>query len=603
MLDFLPASNDFARMIIVVTFVFLAVVTVRVIWQNRSIFTFLRAQLDSAEQKGEDSEFWQGLKQQYDRANKKDDDHVDVQAFVESYMSKFSTPYQSTSILSGIKRIQSSGSTVILIGVFGTFVGLISALSGLDINGANMQSSIQNVLDGIYTAFYTSVCGIAASLLITFVYRNWDAENLMLQLTLKAENMLQSYGKHTWESRMVDSLNQVKEAITDMHQSLEELDEFSDTMEQASSNMRDYNEKFSESTDTLYRIFDNLEDASDSFNKRMDHMNDQFTQFLQQLQSQENSIKSVDESVKGLSTDISTFVKDTSAHVQQWTSDSKGYMERLDEKMEQTYQKMADFYNHNVNQLEKVAYSMEQLETKNQNYITNVGKATDTIKNVLQDRSFDQLLHVTKSFAENVMVLESHLERLQNQYTSLGQEKQEFMKFYQSQKDELQRLRDEIQSFSSHNEGMRRQFESIKYGFEQADQSNREFIQQSYQLIRDVNDGLKQSNQDQANQLKQVMNDMTNQMNDAFRNLDAIMSKNLDNSIQKFEQFVSNTNQAMERQFSAVNNYVNNHMESSHNANREVIHAVGDIRNRIDDWDQRMRQSVRTIGARENGRP
>ncbi len=602
-MDFLPASNDFARMIIVVTFVFLAVVTVRVIWQNRSIFTFLRAQLDSAEQKGEDSEFWQGLKQQYDRANKKDDDHVDVQAFVESYMSKFSTPYQSTSILSGIKRIQSSGSTVILIGVFGTFVGLISALSGLDINGANMQSSIQNVLDGIYTAFYTSVCGIAASLLITFVYRNWDAENLMLQLTLKAENMLQSYGKHTWESRMVDSLNQVKEAITDMHQSLEELDEFSDTMEQASSNMRDYNEKFSESTDTLYRIFDNLEDASDSFNKRMDHMNDQFTQFLQQLQSQENSIKSVDESVKGLSTDISTFVKDTSAHVQQWTSDSKGYMERLDEKMEQTYQKMADFYNHNVNQLEKVAYSMEQLETKNQNYITNVGKATDTIKNVLQDRSFDQLLHVTKSFAENVMVLESHLERLQNQYTSLGQEKQEFMKFYQSQKDELQRLRDEIQSFSSHNEGMRRQFESIKYGFEQADQSNREFIQQSYQLIRDVNDGLKQSNQDQANQLKQVMNDMTNQMNDAFRNLDAIMSKNLDNSIQKFEQFVSNTNQAMERQFSAVNNYVNNHMESSHNANREVIHAVGDIRNRIDDWDQRMRQSVRTIGARENGRP
>ncbi|GAA0494156.1 hypothetical protein GCM10008986_20850 [Salinibacillus aidingensis] len=603
MFDFLPASNDFARMIIVVTFVFLAVVTVRVIWQNRSIFTFLRAQLDSAEQKVEDSEFWQGLKQQYDRANSKEDDHVDVQAFVESYMSKFSTPYQSTSILSGIKRIQSSGSTVILIGVFGTFVGLISALSGLDINGANMQSSIQNVLDGIYTAFYTSVCGIAASLLITFVYRNWDAENLMLQLTLKAENMLQSYGKHTWESRMVDSLNQVKEAITDMHQSLEELDEFSDTMEQASSNMRDYNEKFSESTDTLYRIFDNLEDASDSFNKRMDHINDQFTQFLQQLQSQENSIKSVDESVKDLSSDISTFVKDTSAHVQQLTSDSKGYMERLDEKMEQTYQKMADFYNHNVNQLEKVAYSMEQLETKNQNYITNVGKATDTIKNVLQDRSFDQLLHVTKSFAENVMVLESHLERLQNQYTSLGQEKQEFMKFYQSQKDELQRLRDEIQSFSSQNEGMRRQFEAIKYGFEQADKSNREFIQQSYQLIRDVNDGLKQSNQDQANQLKQVMNDMTNQMNDAFRNLDAIMSKNLDNSIQKFEQFVSNTNQAMERQFSAVNNYVNNHMESSHNANREVIHAVGDIRNRIDDWDQRMRQSVRTIGARENGRP
>ncbi|SET93204.1 Biopolymer transport protein ExbB/TolQ [Salinibacillus kushneri] len=603
MFDFLPASNDFARMIIVITFVFLTVVTVRVIWQNRTIFTFLKSQLDAADQKGEDSEFWQGLKQQYDRANQKEDNHIDVQAFVEAYMSRFTTPYHSSSILSRIKRIQSSGSTVILIGVFGTFVGLISALSGLDINGANMQSSIQNVLDGIYTAFYTSVCGIAASLLITFVHRNWDAEHLMLQLTLKAENLLQSYGKHTWESRMVDSLSQVKDAITDMHQSLDELDEFSNTMERASNNMRDYNEKFSESTETLYRIFDNLEAASDSFNSRMDHINNQFTQFLQQLENQETSIKSIDESVRGLSGDVSSFVKDTSAHIQQLTSDSKDYMEHVDEKMGQTYQKMADFYNLNVNQLEKVAYSMEQLEAKNQNYITNVGKATETIKNVLQDRSFDQLLQVTKKFAENVMILESHFERLQNQYTQLDQEKQEFMKFYQSQKEELNRLRDEIQSFSSHNEGLRRQFEDMKFGFEQADKSNREFIQQSYQLIRDVKDGLKQSNQDQVNQLKQVMNEFNNQMNDAFRNLDTILTKNLDNSIQKFEQFVSNTNQAIERQFSAVNHYVNNHIESSQNANREVIHAVGDIRNRIDDWDQRMRQSVRTIGTRENGQP
>ncbi|MBB6454809.1 biopolymer transport protein ExbB/TolQ [Salirhabdus euzebyi] len=597
MFDLLPANNEFARYIIIITFLFLLFVSFRVIYLNLSLFNYLKKQLDTTERNPENSRFWKNLKEQYDLENRGKNDHIDVQAFVESYMSNYTTSQQSKSILSNINRIHSAGSTVILIGVLGTFVGLISALYGLDLNGEEMQSSIQNVLDGIYTAFYTSVFGIAASLIITYVHKNWDTKHLLLRLTLRAENLLQTHAKNTWESRMIDSLDSVKIAITDMHSSLAELDDFSQAMESASGNMVTFNEKFERSANILYETFENMEKVGENFNRRMDVLNKQFDTFVNQMEKQEASLKTIDERIRGVSDHISLFIEKATKNIHDLTEENKNYLQGVEMKLDDSFRNMSGFYTDSLRQLTKMVDTMSELEHKNEAFIANVGKATETMKEVLKDRTFDQLAHVTRNFSENVMLLENHFQRLQDHYDRMEKEKKEFMSFYQQQREELVRMREEIHNLSSNNEGVRRQFEDIKFVFEQADKSNRELIQQSYELTRDVKDSLKQNSQEQANQMKQVMYDFHNQINDAFRNLDNILGKNLANSIDKFEQYVSSTNQAIERQFNSVNEFVNNSMQSS---NREVLNAVGDIRNRIDQWDQQMKQSVRNRSQREN---
>jgi ABC-type transporter Mla subunit MlaD/biopolymer transport protein ExbB/TolQ len=599
MLDFLSTGTSFSKMIIIGTFFLILVITIRVVMQNISIYRHAKRELDMTYHNLDRSDFWKELIQRYDIENKHDDQHVEVQAFVESFMANYSTKYGSRSMLSHINSIHSTSSTVILIGVLGTFVGLISALYGLDLQGDAFQNSIQHVLDGMFTAFYTSVFGIVSSLIVSFVHKNWDAKHVLLQLTLRAENLLHTYAKHTWEGRIVDSLVKVKDAIEEMHSSLQELDQFSETMEQTSENMRAYNEKFAESATILHGIFDNMETVGENFNKRMDNLNDYFNQLVSQFNNQEQVLKSIDDSIQHLTGDIKHFVDETSEHIEALGKDNKFYFENTTKKLTESFKGLADFYSQHTKQLDRIVQDVSQLEKKNQDYIVHIKKATETIKEVLTDRTFDQLMNVTKKFTDNVILLENHFGRLQDQYDRLDKEKHEFMHIYSSQKEELSRIRDEINKFTSTNEGIRRQFEDIKYVYEQAERSNRELIQHAYDLTREVKEALKQSSGEQANQLKQVMYDLQNQLNDSFRNLDAIMAKNLSNTISQFEQYIHGTNQAIERQFQAVNEFVQNNVKTNNAINRDVLNSVDDIRGRIHQWDMQLRNSMRTHPQRE----
>ena len=61
------------------------------------------------------------------------------------------------------------------LGILGTFIGLTLGLSrfslGSDIDTSLMQTSISGLLEGIKTAFITSIFGVVYSLLFNFFYK------------------------------------------------------------------------------------------------------------------------------------------------------------------------------------------------------------------------------------------------------------------------------------------------------------------------------------------------------------------------------------------------------------------------------------------------
>lgn len=68
-----------------------------------------------------------------------------------------------------LKMLDSAAGTLVGLGLLGTFLGLTMGIRGFDSsNSENIQSSIQNLLSGMGTAFSTSLVGMLLSIIYTF---------------------------------------------------------------------------------------------------------------------------------------------------------------------------------------------------------------------------------------------------------------------------------------------------------------------------------------------------------------------------------------------------------------------------------------------------
>nr|WP_302328448.1 MotA/TolQ/ExbB proton channel family protein [Salirhabdus salicampi] len=502
-------------------------------------------------------------------------------------MSNYSIDFVTKSVMSSIHRIQSSTSTVILIGVLGTFIGLISALYGIDVSGTEIQSSIQNVLNGIYIAFFTSVFGIMASLILSFVQKHWDAEHVMLRITLKVENLLHPYDQHTWENRMITSLEDVKNAIQDMHGSLRELDHFSDTMERASENLNEYNIKFEESSETLQSIFHNMETVGENFNKRMDSLNERFDQLNHYQEEQQHVLRAIEKGSSDLYRDVANYVQQANTHLESIADNSTKQSEHT-----------KSFYDDSMRELKQVVQSMSLIEEKNKDYIMNVEKATTTMKEILSDRAFDQLIGVTKGFADNVRQLENHFRSLENQYEKISKERQEFSTFAQEQKAELVNIRDAIHSFIADNQRMKNQFE---YTLEQYDKTNRDLVQKTAELSTSLKQSLQDNLHQQGNQVRQEIQEITNQFGDTVRNMDSSLSRNFDSSLSRLESSIMKNNQnGVDHQIKQLNDLLHNQLSNNTYTTENLQLAIQQLSEQIQRWNNQRNSAVVYPSQREN---
>ena len=72
-----------------------------------------------------------------------------------------------------LKLLDSASGILVGLGLLGTFLGLTIGVSGFDSsNSENIQQSIQHLLDGMGTAFLTSLLGMSCSIIYTIIHKN-----------------------------------------------------------------------------------------------------------------------------------------------------------------------------------------------------------------------------------------------------------------------------------------------------------------------------------------------------------------------------------------------------------------------------------------------
>lgn len=83
-----------------------------------------------------------------------------------------------------LRMLDAASGTLVGLGLLGTFLGLTLGIEGFDSsNTENIQNSINNLLSGMGTAFYTSLFGMTLSIIFTFidkVFRNKLSKQLFM---------------------------------------------------------------------------------------------------------------------------------------------------------------------------------------------------------------------------------------------------------------------------------------------------------------------------------------------------------------------------------------------------------------------------------------
>jgi uncharacterized protein YejL (UPF0352 family) len=203
-------------------------------------------------------------------------------------------------------------SIAISLGIFGTFCGIYLGLRHFDT--ADINSSIPQLLEGLKTAFVTSLCGMFFSILLKYIYGNFDRRDLKKE-TVASEDpltILRQIG--TGISSLTVTVNQIGETLVRCFHAEEEYSlvsqlklirsDMNDLKREVTRSLNEFGEKVAElGTEAMISA---LREVIDQFNARLnDLVGAEFKQLkdamLKLVEWQENHRRAVDDMQSKLS--------------------------------------------------------------------------------------------------------------------------------------------------------------------------------------------------------------------------------------------------------------------------------------------------------------
>ncbi|MCA0971358.1 MotA/TolQ/ExbB proton channel family protein [Halobacillus litoralis] len=602
----------------VVTFLVLIFVTLFAVGRNKEMHGYLRQYSDprSWEFKDVQDKIQQSLTNHQNEKVELSRDHV--QTVIENYFAHFriADKYNAAREL---KLIQALGSITILIGVLGTFVGLVFSLRG--INTEEIQSSIAPILSGIDTAFYTSIAGILCSMVINLHTKFKNTDQLFLNIMLTVENEILADKDNFATSKVVEAIGEVGDEIKGLKKSFEGIQTFSKDFEAASENLVRFNDDFGQSTGKLNDTFKNMQDIMEAFNQSSDKIHHDFEHLLEYLQHQDtfqqqlvSSIETSNDRLHSSMDRNEEFMTCQIEGVQHLHEQHHNFMSqfmdhfdsmcvKIDESMNQSledtkdaYESMSAFQNSILSEQKSIVETQIEFEKKNTLLLEQVSQATSSIQDVLDHTSFDGLSEVASqlkeqtdrlstTFASTMQGLE-HVQRGSDEsVTLLNKISEEFTAQAQRQAENQSDLEDNMKTYLDKNEQIYHSFEEAIGIFKQQGKNQDDLSDLAVKMEQQFEDNYRKIT-DQTVSLNasmgEFMDKSTKQMETFIRQTEESMNNNLSKSIQELERYVKNTNKILDNRFFT--------MESKMILNDEVVRTVlEDLHQSIDSLNENVR--------------
>ena len=161
-------------------------------------------------------------------------------------------------------------SQIVSLGVLGTFIGIFMGLQNF--NPDDMKNSINGILLGLKTAFFTSIVGMGVALILAIIqklfYKEMDNssnhENILLEISNKLNN-LENLDSTQDTDKIIGELERLRTIQTDTRDGTIKI---STSIEELKINSNQENQKLIEILDTNFAKMNNsLEIAIDKLSK------------------------------------------------------------------------------------------------------------------------------------------------------------------------------------------------------------------------------------------------------------------------------------------------------------------------------------------------
>lgn len=249
-----------------------------------------------------------GLKEQY--ATKQQHEMVKVETFVQEQFSNwrmFHIP-----VVSLIKMVQMTVSVFILIGVLGTFIGLTTSLSSINLEGNDIVSGVASVLAGIDVAFYTSIVGMGFSLVMTILLKVLNTEFMLTDIMLMTETRLEGAEENGMQ-RLIAISKMINESIQHLQQTNKQSFEtievafagfqnYTSSLERSAENLAVFNDGLSDNLQSFEQLFTDMQEVTDGFATGTRSLNENFatlfTYFKRMDSHNERQMKAFEQTYK-----------------------------------------------------------------------------------------------------------------------------------------------------------------------------------------------------------------------------------------------------------------------------------------------------------------
>jgi len=310
--------------------------------------------------------------------------------------------------ITDIKMKKDLKGQIVSIGVLGTFVGIFMGLQ--DFNPEDMKHSINLILIGLKTAFFTSIVGMVTAIILTVYQRlsnvniddEMDEKKILLEISEKLNN-LETLDNSQDTDRIIGELERIRTIQTDTR---DESEKISISINELRDNSNKENQELIQILNTNFDKMNNsLEIAIEKLSKGateeiINALKKVIEEFNQELQTQfgENFVK-LNESVINLV---------------EWQNNYKTHIETLEEQLQLS-----------LESIEKSKESLEIISSKNEDILSVYQELKHIIE--IYDRQINELNQHLETYAtlsnnaENMFsTISNSIEDTKEEFTSLA---------------------------------------------------------------------------------------------------------------------------------------------------------------------------------------
>lgn len=541
------------------------------IYRNARIYEFLKGENVLMDGELEKTILFSSMKKKYEEAKNKTNNDINLQSFIEEYISGFKLGNSKVHLVQEIKLVQTLASTSILIGVLGTFLGLVFSIKGIDQSFAD--ESIAAVLSGIHTAFYTSILGIVFSIIINYVTKIRNGEHLLTQLMLKIENELFYTENKSIDLQLVESMKDVEKSISQMTEAFTSLKNFSEGFEQATVNMNSFNDMFSSNTKTLSSLFGGMERSAKSHHQKLDSIVDEF-QMLNKFMTKQEEIQSTSMNHLSVATSSLTTFVDKQNVIQQENAnvlyEIQESSNRMFEDSQSSFENMKVFFDESLLKQKDMIATQKLFEKENSILLQSVQEASTMMKEILENTSLQGIADLLERFDGTILEMNQKFGSLFNYFDQLAEEQIKYRDFYDSLNDRVQKreqqyetnqikMNEYLQTLSQQNGEMSELFTKTQEYHADFTENNQLVAGEMKQAISNSEHIFKETDALMKEQLSTLHQGMTqfvtlsnDKMSELIYKLDDSLGNNLQKSLRGFEEYVGITNKIIDNKFKAI---------------------------------------------------